>query len=259
MIVGILLMMRKNVYLSVCVFSMAVAAAWWNLERSDRKSLPEGSAARVTEEKVTAEQSNDVSGVSVRGLNGRSDEHAELEVGKGAKQTGVEKDSVAGIEKSLPDGDKRVENETGDVDLDSVAKSDQQAQAVRLADDFALPAAMMHMAVIEAGHEGAGPLTPQIKAAVDHLVDEFYRDVAQTGEFGSDATVGSEVSSQEQSEFNSNGESGEDTRVIAPTEEAMQATEKANQSHQLLFGDDAANRFGVQSKLEARLPVNGRE
>jgi hypothetical protein len=118
---------------------------------------------------------------------------------------------------------------------------------------------MMHMAVIEAGHEGAGPLTPQIKAAVDHLVDEFYRDVAQTGELGSNATVGTEVSSQEQSEFNSNGESGEDTRVIAPTDEAMQATEKANQSHQLLFGDDAANRFGIQSELEARLPVNGRE
>jgi hypothetical protein len=47
--------------------------------------------------------------------------------------------------------------------------------------------------------------------------------------------------------------------VIAPTEKAMQATEKANQSHQLLFGDDAANRFGVQSKLEARLPVQGQE
>jgi hypothetical protein len=130
---------------------------------------------------------------------------------------------------------------------------------VRLADDFALPAAIMHMAAIEAGHEGAGPMTPQIKAAVDHLVDEFYRDVAQTGEPDSDASVGTEVSSQEQSEFNSNGESGEDTRVIAPTDEAMQATEKANQSHQLLFGDDAANRFGIQSELEARLPVNGRE
>jgi hypothetical protein len=256
-------MMRNNVYLSVCVLSMAIVAAWWNLERSDRKSLPEAAAGLVTEEKVTAiqpeEQSNDVAGVSVRGFNGRGDEHAELEVGKGAKQTGVEKDSVAGIEKSLPDGDSRVENESADVAFDSVAKSDQQAQAVRLADDFALPAAMMHMAVIEAGHEGAGPLTPQIKAAVDHLVDEFYRDVAQTGELGSNATVGTEVSSQEQSEFNSNGESGEDTRVIAPTDEAMQATEKANQSHQLLFGDDAANRFGIQSELEARLPVNGRE
>ena len=118
---------------------------------------------------------------------------------------------------------------------------------------------MMHMAVIEAGHEGAGPLTPQIKAAVDHLVDEFYRDVAQTGEPDSVATVESEGSSQEQSEFNSTVESSEETRVIAPTEEAIDATEKANQRHQLLFGDDAANRFGIQSKLEARLPVNGRE
>jgi hypothetical protein len=81
----------------------------------------------------------------VRGLNGRSDEHAELEVGKGSKQTGVKKDSVAGIEKSFPDGDKRVENESADVAFDSVAKSGQQAQAVRLADDFALPAAMMHI------------------------------------------------------------------------------------------------------------------
>ena len=252
-------MMRKNVYLSVCVFSMAVAAAWWNLERSDRKSLPEGSAARVTEEKVTAEQSNDVSGVSVRGLNGRSDEHAELEVGKGAKQTGVHKDSVSGIEKSLPDGVNRVENESADVDLDSIAKSAPQVHAVQLADDFALPSAMMHMTAIEAGHEGAGPLTPEVKAAVDHLVDDFYRGVAQVGELGSDATEEPEVSAQEQSEFYSNEESIEETRVIAPTEEAMQATEKANQSHQLLFGDDAANRFGIQSELEARLPVNGRE
>ena len=254
-------MMRNNVYLSVCVLSMAIVAAWWNLERSDRKSLPEAAAGLVTEEKMTAiqpsEQSNDVAGVSVRSLNGRSDEHAELEVGKGSKQTGVQKDSVAGIEKSLPDGDKRVENESADVDLDSDAKSAQQAQAVRLADDFALPAAMMHMAAIEAGHEGAGPMTPQIKVAVDHLVDEFYRDVAQTGEPVSVATVVSEGSFQEHSDLNITEESGEDTRVIAPTEEAMDATEKANQRHQLLFGDEAANRFGIQSKLEARLPVNG--
>lgn len=256
-------MMRNNVYLSVCVLSMAIVAAWWNLERSDRKSLPEAAAGLVTKEKVTAiqpeEQSNDVVGVSVRGLNGRSDEHAELEVGKGSKQIGVQKDSVSGIEKSLPDGDNRVENESADVGLDSVAKSGPQAQAVRLADDFALPAAMMHMVAIDAGHEGAGPLTPQIKAAVDHLVDDFYRDVAQTGELGSNATVGTEVSSQDEGNLNSTEESGELTRVIAPTEEAMQATEKANQSHQLLFGDDAANRFGVQSKLEARLPVQGQE
>jgi hypothetical protein len=256
-------MMRNNVYLSVCVLSMAIVAAWWNLERSDRKSLPEAAAGLVTEEKVTAiqpeEQSNDVASMSVRGKNGKRDELAELEVGKGAQQTGMQKDSVSGIEKSLPDDDKRVENESADVAFDSVAKSGPQAQAVRLADDFALPAAMMHMAAIEAGHEGAGPMTPQIKAAVDHLVDEFYRDVAQTGEPDTNASVGTEVSSQEQSEFYSSGESGEDTRVIAPTEQAMQATEKANQSHQLLFGDDAANRFGIQSKLEARLPVNGRE
>ena len=256
-------MMRNNVYLSVCVLSMAIVAAWWNLERSDRNSLPEGTAGPVTKEKVTAiqpaEQSNDVVGVSVRGLNGRSDEQAELKVGKGSKQTGVKNDSVAGIEKSFPDGDNRVENETGDVHLDSDAKSAQQAQAVRLGDDFALPAAMMHMAAIEAGHEGAGPMTPKIKAAVDHLVDEFYRDVVQTDVLGSDATVGTEVSFQDEGNLNSTEESGELTRVIAPTEEAMQATEKANQSHQLLFGDDAANRFGVQSKLEARLPVQGHE
>jgi virulence-associated protein VagC len=256
-------MMRNNVYLSVCVLSMAIVAAWWNLEQSDRKSLPEGTAGLVVEERVTVSQpevqSKDVASMSVRGKNGKRDEHAELEVGKGAKQTGVEKDSVSGIEKSLPDDDKRVENESADVAFDSVAKSGPQAQAVRLADDFALPAAMMHMAAIEAGHEGAGPLTPQIKAAVDHLVDDFYRDVAQTGEPDSDASVGTEVSSQEQSEFNSTVESSEETRVIAPTEEAMDATEKANQRHQLLFGDDAANRFGIQSKLEARLPVQGQE
>ncbi len=242
---------------------MAIVAAWWNLERSDRKSQPEAAAGLLTEKKVTAiqpeEQSNDVAGVSVGGLNGRSDKHAELEVGKGAQPTGMQKDSVSGIEKSLPNGDKRVEYEAADVDLDSIAKSAQQAQAVQLADDFALPAAMMHMAVTEAGHEGTGILTPQIKAAVDHLVDEFYRDVAQTGEPVSNATSETEGSSQEQSDLNITEELGEVTRVIAPTEEAVQATEKANQSHQLLFGDDAANRFGVQSKLEARLPVNGQE
>jgi hypothetical protein len=256
-------MMRNNVYLSVCVLSMAIVAAWWNLERSDRKSLPEAATGLVTEEKVTAiqpaEQSNDVAGVSVRGLNGRSDEQAEFEVGKGTKQNGEQENYVAGIEKSLPGGDNRVENQTGDVDLDSFANSAPQAQALRLADDFALPAAMMHMAAIEAGHEGAGPMTPQIKAAVDQLVDEFYRDVAQTGELGSDATVKTVESSQEQSELNINEESNEGTRVIAPTEEAMQATEKVNRSHQLLFGDEAANRFGVQSMLEVRLPVEGQE
>jgi hypothetical protein len=256
-------MMRNNVYLSVCVLSMAIVAAWWNLERSDSKSLPEGTAGLVVEERVTVSQpevqSKDVASMSVRGKNGKRDELAELEVGKGAQPTGMQKDSVSGIEKSLPNGDNRVENESADVDLDSDAKSAQQAQALRLADDFALPTAMMHMAAIEAGHEGAGPMTPQIKAAVDHLVDDFYRDVAQTGELGSNATVGTEVSFQDEGNLNSTEESGELTRVIAPTEEAMQATEKANQSHQLLFGDDASNRFGVQSKLEARLPVQGQE
>ena len=256
-------MMRKNVYLSVCVFSIAVAAAWWNLDRSNSKSLPEGSSGHEEKDRVVLGQPddrvNDSAVDDAHGQNHKMDGQVEMKHGKGAKQTCVQKDSVAEFEKSLPDGDKRVENETGDVDLDSDAKSAQQAQAVRLADDFALPTAMMHMAAIEAGHDGAGPVTPQIKAAVDHLVDEFYRDVAQTCELGSDATVGTEVSSQYQGDFNSTEESGDLTRVIAPTEKAMQATEKANQSHQLLFGDDAANRFGVQSKLEARLPVQGQE
>jgi len=256
-------MMRNNVYLSVCVLSMAIVAAWWNLEQSDRKSLPEGTAGLVVEERVTVSQpevqSKDVASMSVRGKNGKRDELAELEVGKGAQPTGMQKDSVSGIEKSLLDGDNRVENESAAIGLDSVAKSDPQAQAVQLADDFTLPSAMMQMAAIEAGHEEAGPLTPEIKAAVDHLVDNFYRDVAQTGKPDSDASVGTEVSSQEQSDLNITEESGEVTRVIAPTEQAMQATEKANQSHKLLFGDEAVNRFGVQSKLEARLPVQGQE
>jgi hypothetical protein len=255
--------MRKNVYLSVCVLLTAIAVAWWNLKRSDRKSLPEESAGLLVKERVTVRQpevqSNDVASMSVRGKNGKRDELAELEVGKGAQQTGVQEDSVSGIEKSLLDGENRVENESAAIGLDSVAKSDPQAQAVQLADDFTLPSGMMHMAAIEAGHEEAGPLTPEIKAAVDHLVDNFYRDVAQTGEPDSDASVGTEVSSQEQSDLNITEESGEVTRVIAPTEQAMQATEKANQSHRMLFGDETANRFGVQSKLEARLPVQGQE
>lgn len=256
-------MMRKNVYLSVCVFSIAVAAAWWNLERSNSKSLPEGSAGHEEKDRVVLDQPddrvNDSAVDDAHGQDHKMDGQVEMKLGKGAKQTCVQKDSVAEHEKSLPDGDKRVENETVDVDSDSDAKSAQQAQAVRLADDFALPAVMMHMAALGVGHEGAGPMTPEIKAAVDHLVDEFYRDVAQTCELGSDATVGTELSSQDQGDFNSTKESGDLTRVIAPTEKAMQATDKANQSHQLLFGDDAANRFGVQSKLEARLPVNGQE
>lgn len=259
----ILLMMKKIFYLIVCFFLMALAAAWWNLEQSDSKSLPERSAGHDLKNRVILDQPeervNDSAVNDAHGQDRRTDEQTEFEDGNGVKQTGVQEDSVSGFEKSLPDGDNRVENESADVALDSVAKSAQQAQAVRLADDFALPSAMMHMAAIEAGHEGVGPMTPEIKAAVDHLVDEFYRDVAQVGEREPDITAETEVSSQEQSEFNSNNESAEVTRVIAPTEEAMQATEKANQSHQLLFGDDAANRFGVQSKLESRLPVNGQE
>jgi hypothetical protein len=258
--------MRKNVYLSFCVFLIAVAVAFWNLKRSNRKSLPERAAGFAVEGQVTVnhhvnhiEQSNDAVGISVRSLSDRRVEVAEVEVGKGINQTGMKRNSVAGIEKLLPDGDNRVENESADVGLDSVAKSAPQVQAVQLADDFALPSAIMHMTAIDADHEGAGPLTPEIKAAVDHLVDDFYRDVAQTGEPVSHATVETEESSQVQSDVNSNVESGELTRVIAPTEEAMQATEKANQSHQLLFGDDAANRFGIQSKLEARLPVQRQE
>lgn len=255
--------MRKNVYLSICVLSMAIVAAWWNLERSNSKSLPEGTAGHEEKGRVVLDQPddrvNDSAVDDAHGQDHKMDWQAEMELGKGSKQTGVQKDSVSGIEKSLPNGDKRVENESADVDLDSDAKTAQQAQALRLADDFALPSAMMHMAAIEAGHEGSGSMTPQIKAAVDHLVDDFYRDVAQVGELGPDATAETEVSAQEQSEFNTNNESAEVTRVIAPTEEAIQATEKANQSHQLLFGDEAANRFGVQSKLEARLPANGHE
>ena len=256
-------MMRKNVYLSVCVFSMAVAVAWWNLERSNSKSLPEGSAGHEEKDRVVLDQPddrvNDSAVDDAHGQNHKMDGQVEMKLGKGAKQTCVQKDFVAELEKSLPDGDKRVENETRDVDLDSDAKSAQQAQAVRLADDFTLPSAMMHMAAIEAGHEGAGPMTPEIKAAVDHLIDEFYRDVAQVGELGANATSETDFTTQEQSEFSSNEESGEVTWLIEPTEQAMQATERANQSHQLLFGDVAANRFGVQSKLEVRLSVLGQE
>lgn len=254
--------MRKFFYLSVCVFSIAVAA-WWNFERSNRKSLPERPVGHEVRDRVKIDQPKKRVYDSVVNdapqQDDRMAEQAEFEVGKGTKQKGEQENYVAGIEKSLPGGDNRVEDYSADIDLGSVAKLTPQAQALRLADDFALPAAMMHTAAIEAGYDGAVALTPQIKAAVDHLVDEFYRDVAQTDELGSNASVKTEQLSQDQSELNINEESNEETRLIAPTEEAMQATEKANQSHQLLFGDDAANRFGVQSMLEVRLPVQGQE
>lgn len=258
-----LLIMRKNVYFSVCVVLMAIAAAWWNLMRSDRKSLPQESAGLLFEEQVTVsqhvEQSNAAASTSVRAQNGRRVELAEVGFVKGAKQNGVQKDSVAAIEKSSPDGEAQDMQKPSDVPLESVDGIGKKLQAVRLADDFVLPSAMMHMAAIEVGHGGAGHLTPEVKAAVDHIFDDFYRDVVKAGEFGSNATVETEESSKDHSDLNSTVESCEETRVIAPTEETMHATEKANKTHQLLFGDDAANRYGVQSKLEVRLPMDGQK
>lgn len=255
--------MKNNVYLSVCVFSMAVAVAWWSLDRSNSKSQPDGSADLVIEGTMTVNQQvdslNDDAGIGMGWPKTRRSEEVELKIGKDIKVTGERQDSLAAIEKPLSGDDSRVDDHSSEIELGSVDKSAPHSQAVRLADDFALPSAMMHMVAIEAGHGGSASMTPQIKAAVDHLVDDFYRDVAQVGELGSNATAETEVSAQEQSEFNTNNKLAEVTRVIAPTEEAMQATEKANQSHQLLFGDEAANRFGVQSKLEARLPVQGQE
>ena len=178
---------------------------------------------------------------------------------KGTQQVGAQVESAATIETSTSNADMQGAHRFSDLGSGSIPQSNLQPQAVRLADDFELPAAMMHMAAIDEGHEGTQPMTPQIKAVVDHLVDEFYRDVAKADEPGSNAKSQTEELSEDQSNFDTDEESGEMTRVITPTDGSLQATEKANRSHQLLFGDEAANRFGIQSKLEVKLPVDGLE
>lgn len=242
---------------------MAVALAWWNMVISHDKSLPEKSAGHEEKDQVILNQPKDrVDDFAAYRANSHEVEMSEPGEGdriKSIRQDGAQVGSVAAIEPLPPIAVIQNAHRLPDVESGSIAQSNEQPQAVRLADDFELPAAMMHMAAMKAGQEGAGMLTAPVKAAVDHLVDEFYRDVSKAGEPEPNANSQTAELSQDQSNFNTDEESGEMTRVIEPTDGSLQSTEIANRSHQLLFGDEAANRFGIQSKLEVKLPVDGQE
>lgn len=186
-------------------------------------------------------------------------EKIEFESGKSTQHMGKQVESVAANKISTSNSGMQYVQDFSDFGFDSVAEFNEPAQAVMLADDFELPAAMMHMAEMQNGQVGVLQLTPPMKAAVDHLVDEFYRDVAQAGESRSNSNLAAQELSEDQRNLVIDEDSGEVTRVIEPTDESLKATEKANRSHQLLFGDEATNRFGIQSKLEVKLSIEWRE
>jgi hypothetical protein len=113
----------------------------------------------------------------------------------------------------------------------------------------------MHLAGIEAGHEAGTEMSPQIKAAVSHLIDDFYRDVNEATRGESGGASEEQAGAIEESGSSKSEESEEMVRVVEPSEMTHEATEKANRSHRLLFGDEAANRYGLQSMHEVRLPA----
>jgi hypothetical protein len=135
---------------------------------------------------------------------------------------------------------------------DTVGELPKPEEAIQLSNNFVLPAAIMHLA---ANHVAENKLSPQIRAAVNLLIEDFYRDVNEATKGQTVMASQQEAKTIEKSGSANSEQSEELTRVIEPSEMTQDGSEKANRGHQLLFGDEAANRYGIQSMLEVSLSV----
>lgn len=251
--------MKRKTLVGICVVFVAILAFCWNVRRHDSKL-----SEFVSREKITNSQQkngdqnwhgvNHKPGVVDRVNNVTGALLSSSEVSEKSQIFFSEKEQKTGATDPLKNDARHATEAAEEVMGNRVEESVEKQEAIRLSDDFALPSAMMHLAAIEAGHEAHTEMSPQIRAAVSHLVDDFYRDVNKVARGDSEVSPEEEVVI-EKNDSSKNETSEEMVRVIEPSKFTQEASDKANSSHQLLFGDEAANRYGIQSLLEVRLPV----
>ena len=246
--------MNKYTLIGIGLSSTAIFAVWWNAGHNDSK-LAQDELRTKQAERLMMRGTDSGRSVVERSKTSTDD----CLPANDASQ--VSSGSEAGQEQSMglmdpPKNGAGHETESADTDMDDmVGESPLEREAIRLSDDFALPAAVMHLAGIEAGHETDTEMSPQIKAAVSHLIDDFYRDVNEATRGDSGAASEEQAEPIDESGSSKSEESEEMVRVVEPSEMTQEASEKANRSHRLLFGDEAANRYGLQSMHEVRLPA----
>lgn len=251
--------MKRKTLVGIWVVFVAILAFWWNVRRHDSKLSEFGSREKITE---VQQQNGDENWHGVNHKPSVVDRVKTVTDTRLSSSVISERSTICVSEKEQKSGatnplknDARHETEAvEEVTGNRVEESVKKQEAIRLSDDFALPSAMMHLAAIEAGHEAHTEMSPQIKAAVSHLVDDFYRDVNRAARGDSEVSPEEEVAIEE-NDSSKNETSEEMVCVIEPSKFTQEASDKANSSHQLLFGDEAANRYGIQSLLEVRLPV----
>jgi len=91
-------------------------------------------------------------------------------------------------------------------------------------------------------------LTPQQHAALQHVADAFYQDLATKAQArlaNQESPGGQLVQAPD----------GGETLIIQPGPDVEHARQRANELFRALFGDDRYNQFTMQSAMELSVPV----
>ena len=251
--------MKRHTFVGICVVFVAMLAVSWNVRRHNSKLSEFGSREKITDSQQQNGDEywhgvNHKPGVVDRVKNVTGTLLSPSEVSEKSAIVVSEKEQKSEATDSLMNDARHETEATEEVTGNRMEESVKKQEAIRLSDDFALPSAMMHLAAVEAGHEADTEMPPQIRAAVSHLIDDFYRDVNKAARGESEVSPEEEAVVEEDDSIKIET-SEEMVRVIEPSKFTQEASDKANSSHQLLFGDESANRYGIQSLLEVRLPV----
>lgn len=116
--------------------------------------------------------------------------------------------------------------------------------AVRLSNSFRLPAAAMALCEIR-DESGSDRRSPEVIAAVDGIVNQFYHDIAVDA--SERILAGDSVNIDESPEGS--------TVVVEPDAESAEILRKSDQLYRLLYGSAAYNRNLLGSAIESTLPA----
>ncbi len=125
--------------------------------------------------------------------------------------------------------------------------------AVQLSEKFRLPAGIMAQAmpIPEAGKTQS----PQVQAASERIVSQFYQEISQQAAL---PTVGTDeavpVEPVMPVEVARSDDPGPATIVVEPDRSTAQIRWNADESYRILFGDESYNQQTIRSAIEVTLP-----
>lgn len=116
--------------------------------------------------------------------------------------------------------------------------------AIRLADDFRLPASFMAMAARQSKPE-ATPVPMPVATVSEQLITEFYQSIAR------------ELSTEENSEpvVETDPVTGDLTQVVQPNQGSERITKQFDERYRAMFGDTAYSYHLIRSAIEKTLPL----